>query len=223
MKKSIDLYRLASTIADALLDGITIGFRHHDGVQEVIVSDSEKGFAVSTTVNHPRLISPKDYRLVNSGSSSVKQPAEVKPVISLPDKGMPTVATIAEKKKNSKWWSRFNFEKNIMKMTLLSLQDRCPNEVGYRQDAFADRLAKLMSWQESTARRHIASAAKMGILNRAVIGLTYYITGVNDQDAETLREEMEDIERMPDNYYLEEGKPSLEMAIDKAVDESLLP
>ena len=223
MKKSIDLYRLASTIADALLDGITIGFRHHDGVQEVIVSDSEKGFAVSTTVNLPRLISPKDYRLVNSGSSSVKQPAEVKPVISLPDKGMPTVATIAEKKKNSKWWSRFNFEKNIMKMTLLSLQDRCPNEVGYRQDAFADRLAKLMSWQESTARRHIASAAKMGILNRAVIGLTYYITGVNDQDAETLREEMEDIERMPDNYYLEEGKPSLEMAIDKAVDESLLP
>lgn len=235
MKKSIDLYCLVNTIANALSEGITIGFRNFEGEQEVVVSDSEKGFEICSTVNHARLICARDYRIAYGGASSkneyagqktVKQPASVTPVKSEPDKVKPATAV---KKKNAKWWSRFNFEKNIMKMTLFALQDRYPYEDGYRQDMFAAKLAAMMSWKESTAKRHITQAAKMGIINRAVFGTTYYIMGVNNEDAQTLQEEMADREQepemmpLPDSPLAHEGRIQFEQEFDKAVDETVLP
>ena len=173
-------------ISGYITQGLEINIDIKSNVKMVYVRNPRNGKAVKFNFEVPIIGTCK---IVKWEDIIDQQPAA--PVKSLPDKGMPTVATIAEKKKTSKWWSRFHFEQNIMKMTLLALQDRFPNEVGYRQDTFTARLAAMMSWQESTAKRHIARAAKMGILNRAVIGTSYYITGVNTDDEEILEDYMQ--------------------------------
>ena len=213
MKKYNDLTPVVNTIADALNNGLTIGIKTVNQEPLVVVADEAAGLELSATVGHPRVFHPKDCRAKSS-----------KPV-----------KTITQKKKNSRWWSRFNLEKNIMKMTLLALQDRYPAEESFRQDAFAEKLAAMMRWEVSTAKRHITQAAKMGIINRAVIGTTYHITGVNDIDANTAREEIADRNQAPEllpipglespegNAIAQEGKPTLELQIEKAVDETFIP
>ena len=218
MKNDLDLYAIATKIADALNEGLAISFRNNQGEQEVVVMNPASGFEISATVNHPRLICPRDYRLAY-GTPAVKKAAK----------------PIAGKKKSAKWWSRFNFEKNIMKMTLLALQDRYPAQVSFTQAMFAEKLARMMDWQTSTAKRHITQAAKLGILNRAIIGTAYHITGINDEPQETLKqdkpEEMPlpfaDLDEMqghaPCSALAEEGRPLLERELEKAVDETILP
>ena len=150
------------------------------------------------------------------------------------------VATVA-KKKTAKWWSRFNFEKNIMKMTLLALQDRYPAEESFAQKTFAEKLASMMHWQPVTAKRHITQAAKMGIITRAVIGTAYHITGLNDVDALTAREQVAEREQAPAmmplpgdrfpvgetpaplNAIAHEGRIQFEQELEKAIDETILP
>ena len=149
--------------------------------------------------------------------------------------------TTSRKKRDSRRWSRFNFEKNIMKMTWLALQDRYPAEESFNQHEFAAKLASMMHWKVSTAKRHITQAAKMGILNRAVIGTVYYVTGINDEDAQTLKEEVAKRAQAPEQMPLPfddlddedrlatrsalagEGRPLLEQQLEKAVDETVLP
>ena len=133
------------------------------------------------------------------------------------------------KKKDARWWSRFNFEKNIMKMALFALQDRFPAEESFRQDLFATKLASMMDWKLNTARKHITQAAKMGIINRAVIGTVYHITGVNTDDASTMRELVAERDAKPEQMPLpgsavaHEGRILFEQEFENAVDETLLP
>ena len=229
MKNYNDLVPIARTVADALNNGLTIGFQSVDGKQEVVVTDAVGGIELSATVGNPILFHPKDYRFVY-GAKSAQAPQGAKPV-----------KAIGAKKKNAKWWSRFNFEKNIMKMTLLALQDRYPAEGSFPQSTFAQRLAHMMSWEISTARKHITQAAKMGIITRAVIGTVYHITGINDVDLKTAQEEVADREQPPvrkplpgENIPQEEtpapmsaiaheGRIQFEQEFEKAVDETILP
>ena len=223
MKNYNDLVPVVNTLADALNDGLTIGFQTVDGMQQVVVTDAAGDIELSATVALPRVFHPKDNRQVcRAKSAHVPQ-------------GATPVKTIGAKKKSAKWWSRFNFEKNIMKMTLLALQDRYPAEGSFPQSTFAQRLAHMMSWEISTARKHITQAAKMGIITRAVIGTVYHITGINDEPQETLKqdkpEEMPlpfaDLDEMqghaPCSALAEEGRPLLERELEKAVDETILP
>lgn len=222
MKNYNDLVPVVNTIADALNDGLTIGFDNVDGKQRVVVADVAGGFELSATVGLPRVFCPKDYRHVH-GAKSAKSAKSSKPVKAIGEK------------KSAKWWSRFNFEKNIMRMTLLALQDRYPAQVSFTQAMFAEKLARMMDWQTSTAKRHITQAAKLGILNRAIIGTAYHITGINDEPQETLKqdkpEEMPlpfaDLDEMqgdaPCSALAEEGRPLLERELEKAVDETILP
>ncbi len=230
MRNCCDLVPIARTIADALNDGLTIGFETVDGEQSVVVKDSAGGFEVSVTVSHPRVICPKDYRFVYGKSAAKEKPQPSDEENS---------ATVAAKKKSAKWWSRYNFEKNIMQMTLLSMQRIFPADISFNQHEFAVKLASMMHWKISTAKRHITEAAKMGILNRVIIGTAYHITGVNTDDAQTLKEEMaerhEEPEQMPlfdcpdDETTLprtaleHEGRPLFEKELEKAVDETILP
>ena len=230
MKNSNDLVNIATTIADALLEGLSIGFSNSKGEQQVVVSNPDCGLEISMTVNHPRVICPKDYKFICGAKSNAKADQEVKPE-----------ATTAQKKKNSRWWSRFNFEKNIMKMTLLALQDRYPAEQSFRQDVFAAKLAAMMKWKANTARKHITQAAKMGLISRAIIGTAYHVTGVNDVDAQTLQVELAEREQAPERRPIageifgnepltatgsaiaHEGRPLFEQELERAVDETLLP
>ncbi len=229
MKNYNDLVPVVNTLADALNDGLTIGFQTVDGEQLVVVADAARGIELSATVGLPRVYHPKDYRFVY-GAKSAHAPQGAKPV-----------KTIGAKKKSAKWWSRFNFEKNIMKMTLFALQDRYPAEESFPQTTFAQRLAHMMSWEISTARRHITQAAKMGIITRAVIGTVYHITGINDVDLKTAQEEIADREQPPARMPLpgedlpeeetpapmsavaHEGRIQFEQEFEKAVDETVLP
>lgn len=228
MKNYNDLVPVVNTIADALNDGLTIGFDNVDGKQRVVVADVAGGFELSATVGLPRVFCPKDYRHVH-GAKSAKSAKSSKPVKAIGEK------------KSAKWWSRFNFEKNIMRMTLLALQERYPAEQSFAQATFAERLASMMSWTVSTAGRHITQAAKMGILNRAVIGTAYHITGINDVDLKTARDEVADREQAPEPMLLpgdrfpkeespapmsalaHEGRIQFEQDVEKAIDETVLP
>lgn len=229
MKNYKDLAPVVNTIADALNDGLTIGFQTVDGEQRVVVADSAGGIKLSATVGIPRVFHPMDYRLVY-GLKSAKSAQAAK-----------RVKAVGQKRKSAKWWSRYNFEKNIMKMTLLALQERYPAEPSFAQTLFAEKLASMMSWAVSTARRHITQAAKMGILNRSVIGTAYHIAGLNDIDEQSAREEVADREQAPEPMSLpgerlpedekpaprsaiaHEGRIQFEQDLEKAVDETVLP
>lgn len=209
MRTCNDLVRIVNTIADALNEGLTVGFETVDGMQSVVVKDSAGGFELSATVSLPRVFRPKDYREVNGNSSAnetSQPPHEEK------------TATVADKKKSARWWSRYNFEKNIMKMTFLVMQRTLPADISFDQHEFAALLASMMHWKISTAKRHITQAAKMGIINRAVVGTVYHITGVNDEEDNTQQEMPH-----PSSAIAEEGRIQFEQEFEQAVDETVLP
>ena len=231
MNKPFNLNQIASTIADLIKQGLDIRVNVKKDVFDiwhVVVCDPSNSTSAHLHFNVADN-EPEEQDNVDVDQSLFKRVTDIKPV------ALPTAKTITQKKKNSRWWSRFNLEKNIMKMTLLALQDRYPAEESFRQDAFAEKLAAMMRWEVSTAKRHITQAAKMGIINRAVIGTTYHITGLNDIDANTAREEIADRNQPPEllpipgfenlegNAIAQEGKPTLELQIEKAVDETILP
>ena len=244
MNKPFNLNQIASTIADLIKQGLDIRVYVKKDVFDiwhVVVCDPSNLTSVHLNFNVADN-EPEEQGNVNDDQSLFGRVTEIKPV------ALPTVKKaakpISEKKKSAKWWSRFNFEKNIMKMTLLALQDRYPAEASFPQSVFAARLASMMSWEVSTARKHITRAAKMGILNRTVIGTVYHIAGINDVDADTARDEVADRSQPPvykplpgehvneerdksrPAYYRElfdEGMPDLEHPIEKPVDETILP
>lgn len=232
MKTEFNVNQIASFIADIMRQniGITIARNNEDSkLLDITVTNGNNDDAVTLTFLNPSL-SHKVNAPALTGKPADEKPAhEVKPVTSIPDKGTPTVKTIALKKKNSRWWSRFNFEKNIMKMTLFALQERYPYEQSYSQQMFAERLAKMMSWHISTAKRHITQAAKMGIIDRVIIDTTYHITGMNDIDLETAKEEVADREQELELFhpsladFLDGENPADELKLNKTVDETILP
>lgn len=240
MKRSI-IINAINQISDYIIGGLEIDIDSKSDVKMVYARNPRTGKAARFTFRVPAIGFSQIVKWEDIIDKQAARPQAVTPVTSLPDKGMPTVATINEKKHNSRWWARFNFEKNIMKMTLLALQDRYPAEVSFPQDVFAAKLAGMMGWKVSTARKHITQAAKMGLVNRSVIGTAYHVTGYNDVDAKTLQEELAERqlppERMPmpgENYPVEdtsapgsaiahEGRPLFELELEKAVDETLLP
>jgi hypothetical protein len=212
MDTSIDLFRVANAIADCCLAGVEIAISNKAYCKRVTVTDIDTGERVGLN------FWPDGMKICKASHVSRAAIAHKRYVAS-----KPAVKAI-EHKKTSKWWSRFNFEHNIMKMCWLALQDQFPHEEKFAQAAFAQKLAIMMSWATSTAARHINRAAKLGILNRTKVGSSYYITGLNDGDAQSLQQATPEPRTIPfSNYYLEEGKPALEMAIDKAVDETILP
>ena len=182
MKNSNDLVPIVRMLADALNEGITIGFATIDGEQGVVVADPASGIEISCTVSHPRILHPKDYRIAYG-----KTPVE-------------------DRQPATKWCYRFDKEKNIMKMTLFAMQDRYPSQESFLQQDFAIQLAKMMGWKVATAKAHITEAAKLGIINRAVVGTAYHITGVNDVDAKTAYDDL-----------LDEKEPAPEQEMEKAV------
>ena len=235
MNKPFNLNQIASTIADLIKQGLDIRVYVKKDVFDiwhVVVCDPSNLTSVHLNFNVADN-EPEEQGNVNDDQSLFGRVTEIKPVAS------PTVKKaakpISEKKKSAKWWSRFNFEKNIMKMTLLALQDRYPAQVSFTQAMFAEKLARMMDWQTSTAKRHITQAAKLGILNRAIIGTAYHITGINDEPQETLKQDKPEemplpftnLDEMqghaPCSALAEEGRPLLERELEKAVDETILP
>ena len=222
MTKLIDLNSMANTIAEIIEQGVEIKVEDEkNNVKRITVLNPANGnvalvsFKVPNVNDTPRITAQADESIM---------PLKATPVF----KATPAAQGI--KKNTSRWWSRFNFEKNIMTMCLFALQERFPGEESFPQRMFAERLASMMHWKVNTAYRHITRAAKMGIIYRAVVGTTYHITGINDTDVETAQQEVADREKEPEemplpfsDYYLEEGKPALEREIDKAVDETILP
>ena len=217
MTKLIDLNSMANTIAEIIEQGVEIKVEDEkNNVKRITVLNPANGnvalvsFKVPNVNDTPRITAQADERI-------------------MPRKATPAAQGI-KKKNTSRWWSRFNFEKNIMTMCLYALQERNPGEESFTQRMFAERLASMMHWKVNTAYRHITNAAKMGIIYRAVIGTTYHVTGINDTDLETAQQEVAEHEQEPEemplpfsDYYLEEGKPAMEHEIEKAVDETILP
>ena len=230
MKTPFNLTRLANAIAGLIKQGFVFRIYRQKNAMDwwhVAVYDTTNASWVHLVFN-----------LNDSGpAQQVKAAASQAPVT----RPAARPKTVARPKHSSRWWSRYNFEKNIMKMTLLALQERYPAEPSFTQTLFAEKLASMMSWAVSTARRHITQAAKMGILNRCVIGTTYHIAGLNDIDEQSAREEVADREQAPEPMPLpgerlpedekpaprsaiaHEGRIQFEQDVEKAIDETVLP
>ncbi len=212
MKASINLFRVTNALADCLLAGLNITIRNKAYSKRITVTDTDTGERATMDVW------PDGMKIF--GHRKVSQVALNRMRSTAPKSAVEAI----EHRKSAKWWSRFNFEHNIMKMCWIALQDQFPHEENIPQAAFAQKLASMMSWRASTAARHINRAAKLGIVNRIKVGSSYYITGLNDDDTQPSQQAAPEPRPIPfSNCYLDEGKPALEMAIDKAVDESLLP
>lgn len=230
MNTPFNLTRIANAIADLIKQGIVFRIYRQKNAMDwwhVAVYDTTKAASVHLVfnLNDPETVEQADDV---ASHTPVSRPA-ARP------------KTTARPKHTSRWWSRYNFEKNIMKMTLLALQERYPAEPSFAQTLFAEKLASMMSWAVSTARRHITQAAKMGILNRSVIGTSYHIAGLNDIDEQSAREEVADREQAPEPMSLagerrpedekpaprsaiaHEGRIQFEQDLEKAVDETVLP
>lgn len=221
MTKLIDLNSMANTIAEIIEQGVEIKVEDEkNNVKRITVLNPANGnvalvsFKVPNVNDTPRITAQTDESIMPLKATTV----------------LKATTAAAIKKDNSCCWSRFNLEKNIMKMCLFALQERYPGEESFTQRMFAEHLASMMHWKVNTAHKHITNAAKMGIIYRAVVGTTYHVTGINDIDVETAQQEVADREQEPEemplpfsDYYLEEGKPALERAIDKAIDETILP
>lgn len=245
MRKQSIVIDAVNLISDYITLGLEINVKTCDEVKMVSVRDPRNGDMEELAFKVPCIGVSQFNNETNEylEKHSCKEPI-MKPVTSLPDKAMPTVDTIGQKKHNSRWWSRFHLEKNIMRMTLLALQDRYPAQESFPQQVFAARLARMMGWKTPTARKHITRAAKMGIISRAVIGTTYHITGINDLDVKTAQDTVadrdakpeymplpgedcdEDLDKARPAFYrelLDEGKPALELEREKALNQQPQP
>ena len=215
MSKTSIIVDVANQIADHITRGLEINVDTRNNVKMISVRNPRNGDIAEMAFKMPRIgVSVFD-----------KETSDYLKKHGYKETAKATPAATAAGNKTSKWWSRFHFEKNIMKMTLLALQEHFPCEVSFRQDAFAAKLAEMMDWKESTARKHITQAAKLGILNRAVIGTAYHITGVNTDEAQAMREVAvkPDPTPLPGCSLAHEGRILFEQEFEKAVDETVLP
>ena len=211
MKASIDLFKATNALADCLLAGLSINVSNKAYSKKVSVTDTDTGERVSVDV-WPDGMKIFQVRRVPQAARSRRQH------VATPKSAVEAI----ENKKSSKWWSRFNFEHNIMKMCWLALQDQFPGDQRFPQATFAGKLASMMSWQPATASRHINRAAKLGIVNRIKVGSAYYVTGLNDNRPQGQQQAARE-QTTGSNIVLDEGKPALEAAIEQRIDESLLP
>ena len=222
MSTSIDLNRIAGSIADLVKLNIDIDIEKTvDNRYSVTVRDLDDNSGVTLTFDMPGTDPVKHDKDIVDQQLFGKPVADVKPVASFP-----------AKPKNSKWWSRYHFEANLMKMTWRSLHDEDPARVRFSQQEFVKKLARLMLWQESTAARHVQRAARLGLLNRSVIGRKYYIESVYTQvhDNALLHDsnhtpvtDYEDDDTPTGSALADEGRPLHELEIERAVNETLLP
>lgn len=251
--KTTDFNKIVNYITDYIIDGYEVQVDSIGSLKQVFVREPHEGkgikFKFTVSDEGDIKILSWDDAIGQKAKKPVKpEPAMnrrgVKPSVRKACKRKSAAAAVTGTRKDPQWWSCFNFEKNIMKMTLFSLQDSYPGEQRFPQQVFAARLARLMKWELVTAQRHIVRAAKMAIINRVVIGTAYYIEGMNDIDIKEAQETVADWELKPGYrpltgetfdqeadekkppYYrefLEEGKPALERQIENAVDETPLP
>ena len=222
MNKPFNLNQIASTIADYIKQGLDIRVNVQEDVFDiwhVVVCDPSNSTSVHLQFNVADN-EPEGQDHVDVDQSLFGRVTDIKPV-ALPNvKG---AEPIAGKKKNSKWWSRYHFEANVMKMTWQSLHDQEPGRVRFSQRTFIKRLADLMQWQESTAAKHVQRAAKLCILRRSVIGRQYYIESVYTQIHDKAEEQARGQEPAPDSAKREGGCGVIAFDNNTSVDETLLP
>jgi hypothetical protein len=222
MNKPFNLNQIASTIADLIKQGIDIRVDVKKDVFDiwhVVVCDPSNSTSVHLHFNVADN-EPEQQDNVDVDQSLFGRVTDIKPVALPTVKG---VETIAGKKKNSTWWSRYHFEANVMKMTWQSLHDQEPGRVRFSQRSFIKRLADLMQWQSSTAAKHVQRAAKLSILRRSVIGRQYYIESVFTQIHDKAEQQAREQQPAPGSTKPEGECGVISFDKNTSVDETLLP
>ena len=212
MNKPFNLNQIASTIADLIKQGLDIRVN-------VVVCDPSNTTTDKLCCNVADN-EPEEQDNVDVDQSLFGRVTDIKPV------ALPTVKGVeatAGNKKNSKWWSRYHFEANVMKMTWQSLHDQEPGRVRFSQRTFIKRLADLMQWQESTAAKHVQRAAKLCILRRSVIGRQYYIESVFTQIHDKAEKQAREQGPAPTSTKPDGGCGVISFDKNTSVDETLLP
>ena len=215
MNKPFNLNQIASTIADLIKQGLDIRVNVQKDVSDiwnVVVCDPSNTTSATLSFNVADN-EPQGQDNVDVDQSLFGRVTDIKPV------ALPTVG----KKKNSKWWSRYHFEANVMKMTWQSLHDQEPGRVRFSQRTFIKRLAELMQWQESTAAKHVQRAARLCILRRSVIGRQYYIESVFTQIHDKADKQAPEQEPALTSTKPDGGCGVISFDKNTSVDESLLP
>ena len=222
MNKPFNINQIASTIADLIKQGLDIRVNVQKDVFDiwnVVVCDPSNTTSATLSFNVADN-EPQGQDNVDVDQSLFGRVTDLKPVALPTVKG---VEAIAGKKKNSKWWSRYHFEANVMKMTWQSLHDQEPGRVRFSQRTFIKRLADIMQWQESTAAKHVQRAAKWCILHRSVIGRQYYIESVYTQIHDNAKKQASEQQPAPDSAKRDEACGVTSFDKNTSVDETLLP
>ena len=236
MKTTIDLFTAADAIADLIEIGFVINVDGNDR-KNITVLDPQEGLTVNLVFEpgHKRhvTITRLPAKLYSTHRTLEDTPASLAPELPVvqsvelepkPVKrrhAMPSPEELENKSVKSNWYVRYNIEKNLARITIASLLNDDALLKRVQSTHFAQRMSEIFGYKLSTARRHVSRAVKMGILKRAHFAGDYWIELITNKP-----ERKQSPEELPipfSNYYLEEGKPALEMAIDKAVDETVLP
>ncbi len=164
MAKQLDLYNIANAIADCIQAGIDITITKDGDTNKVNVNDPNSKQSIQINF------------LTQPATMQVAPAAKVTGRASHPST-MPTVNTFNEKKKTSRWYSRFNIEKNFCRLTVADLRKdpNFENATDVDTTIFANRMARLMGIAIGTAKKHIQKAVKMGIINRQYINGSFVI------------------------------------------------
>ncbi len=124
-----------------------------------------------------------------SAAPAVKVPP-VKPIKVLPidrdgaRKRVPSGEQVLSGSHTSKWWSRYHFEKNLLTLAFHQLQDEFPGQHWFVSTRVAQVMSQVMGLKIATAKKHITTALKLGIIIKARDGANTIIAMAAVADTE---------------------------------------
>lgn len=235
MKTTIDLFAVADTIADVIERGIVINV-NGENPSHITALDPQEGLTVDLVFRpgHTRHLSitrlPAELYSPNRSldpnppilhpelpvaQGVAPKPAPAAKPAARKSGDIPSLEQLEGKSVKSKWYMRYNVEKNLARITIAHFLMRDAQLMRVSSTAFAERMSDIFGYRLSTARHHVSRAVKMGILKRQ------RFAGTNWIELMILKPEQESTP--PRDSRLDEEKPAHEAAIDKAVDETVLP
>ena len=224
MKTTIDLFKATDAIADLIESGIVINV-NTDSRSHITALNPKEGLTVDLVFQpgHSRHLSVTRLpaKLYSPGRRHEPNPPILQPELPVAPKPAPAAGKsracppLEDKNAKSRWYMRYNIEKNLARITIAHILLQDAQLMRVSSTDFAQNMCDIFGYRLATARKHVTRAVKMGILKRQRFAGTNWI--------ELLINKPERDITSPGDACLDEGKPALEAAIDKAVDETVLP
>lgn len=181
MKTSNDLFKVADAIANIIESGIEVqvaGVKpihitaiHPDGGLRLDLV-FEPGHKRNVTISRLPAelfgsnLKPDDHPSGLAPELPVAPGIDPEPTIGKKRVAVPTLEELDGKTPKSKWFVRYNIEKNLARITIADFLAQDSLLMRVQSTTFAERMSDIFGYRLSTARKHVSQAVKMGILKR---------------------------------------------------------